>query len=993
MININQAARAVLLDQLTRIANSGNVEALQALLSGAGLPALSRDAEPAEQIRDALESGDHYASLARRIAHLLAKLVLHRAESLEQRLAALEGAGMGGSSAQVYEPTYLQDENYVFNLFLLAARLPREQELFSGLQHFHDIGFKREVILASINNRVGFQLRRALAEQQHDKSLRAYWLDLLQEKNRQWNPARRTELLEAWHGLLGTFDFTADKQDALDTLDQGLCALHGSVEHHPQAIDLLELAVWRLENAYPLDPLTWINYLAPYWNEWPELLQDVAARTWPGLEPKAHEDMPPLLGDLNALWVAMSEDQQSEMNDFLRRNAAEGGRKFLQNLIFRPPVIADKSPQEVRTLLTKLGEHLWPTEKKAARNIQQHEPEDWEKEKPARGARRASFDRLARLNSVNQTLVEIESRLAAGDEVNARRFLDELLEQQRNSPLHDRHLHTAKTLAKAGAIVQRFGYLEWAESLLREACQENHNDKVSACGLADVLKARGELDAAEQQYRLNVARWPNNEVSACGLADVLKARGELDAAEQQYRLNVARWPNDEVSACGLADVLKARGELDAAESQYRNNVTRWPNNEVSANGLADVLKARGELDAAESQYRNNVTRWPNNEVSANGLADVLKARGELDAAEQQYRLNVARWPNNEVSACGLADVLKARGELDAAESQYRNNVTRWPNNEVSANGLADVLKARGELDAAEQQYRLNVARWPNNEVSACGLADVLKARGELDAAEQQYRLNVARWPNDEVSACGLADVLKARGELDAAEQQYRLNVARWPNDEVSACGLADVLKARGELDAAESEYRNNVTRWPNNRVAKHGLANVLRKMKRHAEALTLLPESKGDGYDLHLRAMILLDLGRIEDARNSLNQGLQAAIGSKETALFHRGLALLALRSNDLPRASEILATLPDNVIPLDLMRLHLQAAEDHGTAAGKLVGALDARHTKMYSGEKRVFDLLRSGFDLHAEKIGRQPQQAELDEIFEAEIDLLLAA
>ena len=721
MININQAARAVLLDQLTRIANSGNVEALQALLSGAGLPALSRDAEPAEQIRDALESGDHYASLARRIAHLLAKLVLHRAESLEQRLAALEGAGMGGSSAQVYEPTYLQDENYVFNLFLLAARLPREQELFSGLQHFHDIGFKREVILASINNRVGFQLRRALAEQQHDKSLRAYWLDLLQEKNRQWNPARRTELLEAWHGLLGTFDFTADKQDALDTLDQGLCALHGSVEHHPQAIDLLELAVWRLENAYPLDPLTWINYLAPYWNEWPELLQDVAARTWPGLEPKAHEDMPPLLGDLNALWVAMSEDQQSEMNDFLRRNAAEGGRKFLQNLIFRPPVIADKSPQEVRTLLTKLGEHLWPTEKKAARNIQQHEPEDWEKEKPARGARRASFDRLARLNSVNQTLVEIESRLAAGDEVNARRFLDELLEQQRNSPLHDRHLHTAKTLAKAGAIVQRFGYLEWAESLLREACQENHNDKVSACGLADVLKARG--------------------------------------------------------------------------------------------------------------------------------------------------------------------------------------------------------------------------------------------------------------------------------ELDAAEQQYRLNVARWPNDEVSACGLADVLKARGELDAAESEYRNNVTRWPNNRVAKHGLANVLRKMKRHAEALTLLPESKGDGYDLHLRAMILLDLGRIEDARNSLNQGLQAAIGSKETALFHRGLALLALRSNDLPRASEILATLPDNVIPLDLMRLHLQAAEDHGTAAGKLVGALDARHTKMYSGEKRVFDLLRSGFDLHAEKIGRQPQQAELDEIFEAEIDLLLAA
>jgi len=46
-MNITQAARAVLLDQLARIAKGGNAEALQALLSGAGLPALSRDVEPA----------------------------------------------------------------------------------------------------------------------------------------------------------------------------------------------------------------------------------------------------------------------------------------------------------------------------------------------------------------------------------------------------------------------------------------------------------------------------------------------------------------------------------------------------------------------------------------------------------------------------------------------------------------------------------------------------------------------------------------------------------------------------------------------------------------------------------------------------------------------------------------------------------------------------------------------------------------------------------
>ena len=864
MININQAARAVLLEQLTCIANTGNAEALRALLSGAGLPALSRDAEPAQQIYDALESGEHYASLARRIAHLLASLIQSRAEALEQRLAALGAAAIGGGSARIFESPYLEDETYVFNLFLLAARLPREQALFGGLQRFHEVGFRREVILASINNRVGFQLRRALAEQQHDSGLRDYWQDLLQDKNREWNPARRTELLEAWHGLLESLDFNADRQGALDALDAGLQALHGSVERHPQAIGLLELALLRLENAWPLDSVTWINYLTPFWAKWPELLQDVAARIWPGLEPKPHEDMPPLPDDLAGLWAAMGAELQDKLLVILKRNDAGEGRKYLRDLQFSPIVLTgDHPPQEVRHLLNRLSEHLWPARKKPVHAVSQHEHEEWGDAETVRPVRKASFDRLARLEDVNRTLAEVERRLGEGSEAVARRFLDELLAQQRSAQYPDRHLHVAKTLANAATMVMRYGMLDWAVALLREACAENHDDAVSACGLADVLKARGELEAAETQYRRNVARWPNDEVSACGLADVLKARGELEAAETQYRQNVARWPNDEVSACGLADVLKARGELEAAETQYRQNV----------------------------------------------------------------------------------------------------------------------------------------ARWPNDEVSACGLADVLKARGELEAAETQYRQNVARWPNDEVSACGLADVLKARGELEAAETQYRQNVARWPNNEVSANGLADVLKARGELEAAETQYRQNVAHWKNSRVAVNGLANVLRKQKRHAEALALLPIPQAgflvsqDGYDLHLRAMILLDLGRLSDARTTLKQGLKAAIGPKQTAIFHSGLALLALRERDFNGARSILDSLPDNVIPLNLMRLHLEAAQNHGEAAGRLGSALNARQPKMNFAETRVFELVRNGFGLSAVEIGRQPLETELDEIFDAEIELLLAA
>ena len=100
-MNITEAAKTFLHNRLETIAKSGDVEALQSLLAGAGLPAMARDDEPAEQIMDALESGSDYGSLARRIAHLLAKLLHQRAAALEQRLAAMEGKAMGGGGVQM----------------------------------------------------------------------------------------------------------------------------------------------------------------------------------------------------------------------------------------------------------------------------------------------------------------------------------------------------------------------------------------------------------------------------------------------------------------------------------------------------------------------------------------------------------------------------------------------------------------------------------------------------------------------------------------------------------------------------------------------------------------------------------------------------------------------------------------------------------------------------------------------------------------------------
>ena len=67
-------------------------------------------------------------------------------------------------------------------------------------------------------------------------------------------------------------------------------------------------------------------------------------------------------------------------------------------------------------------------------------------------------------------------------------------------------------------------YLDWAEELYQQALAFDVEDPFPRNGLAEVLKARDDLEGAERLYRETITRWPENVVARNGLAEVLKAR-------------------------------------------------------------------------------------------------------------------------------------------------------------------------------------------------------------------------------------------------------------------------------------------------------------------------------------------------------------------------------------------------------------------------------------------------------------------------------------
>ncbi len=159
-------------------------------------------------------------------------------------------------------------------------------------------------------------------------------------------------------------------------------------------------------------------------------------------------------------------------------------------------------------------------------------------------------------------LDEFANQLADGNEARARKYLDELVEEQNREGTEGELI--AMTLSNAAASAKEAGYYELASEFYENAIQQNDDDPVPHCGLAEALKAQDRFDEAEALYRETITKWPAAVVARTGLAEVLKAQDRFDEAETLYRKTISRWPVNAVAKHSLANLLGQKNRYDEA---------------------------------------------------------------------------------------------------------------------------------------------------------------------------------------------------------------------------------------------------------------------------------------------------------------------------------------------------------------------------------------------------------------------------------------------
>ena len=389
--------------------------------------------------------------------------------------------------------------------------------------------------------------------------------------------------------------------------------------------------------------------------------------------------------------------------------------------------------------------------------ISREEEKDTFSEPERFSKRGAKLDRRAVLREVQKKKSVIVSAMRSRDLARVYDLVDDLVAFHL---IHSESQHTAKSLCDLAMEAEAVEISSLQLALTERSINIAPGDRWSWIQHADALLKVDRLDEALEASDRAIA-FGGGAVAKSGRAEVLKAKGQFDAALAAYEEVISEYPEHVIAKNGRAEVLKAQGQFEAALVAYEEVISQHPEDVVAKSGRAEVLKSQGQFDAALAAYEEVISQHPGDVVARNGRAEILKSQGQFDAALAAYEEVLSQHPENVVAKNGRADVLKTKGEFEAALTAYDEVIRKHPEDIFAQTGRAEALKAKGEFEAALTAYDEVIRQHPGSIVAKSGRAEVLKALGQFEAALVAYDEVIRSPREDAVARNGRSSVLVA----------------------------------------------------------------------------------------------------------------------------------------------------------------------------------------------------------------------------------------
>jgi tetratricopeptide (TPR) repeat protein len=431
-----------------------------------------------------------------------------------------------------------------------------------------------------------------------------------------------------------------------------------------------------------------------------------------------------------------------------------------------------------------------------------------------------------------------------------------------------------------------------------------------------------------------------------GKANVLKALGRLPEALAIYNEVITEYPQDVYAKNGRAEVLKSLNLLTESREAYEKIIAEHPEDIVAKTGRAEVLKSLNLLTESREAYEKIIAEHPEDIVAKNGRAEVLKSLNLLTESREAYEKIIAEHPEDIFAKNGRAEVLKSLNLLTESREAYEKIIAEHPEDVVAKTGRAEVLKSLNLLTESREAYEKIIAEHPEDIVAKNGRAEVLKSLNLLTESREAYEKIIAEHPEDIFAKTGRAEVLKSLNLLTESREAYEKIIAEHPEDIFAKTGRAEVLKSLNLLTESREAYEKIIAGHPESVVAKNGLACIL-AVSNPADAMQLLPEkdpvTNDDWIGYHIRGMILLRQGDLEEAIEIFEEGVRSDPRPSCKDYFRTALAVALLQKTEYAPAVKILEEVKTPLLqtPANVIRLHAYGRQKDFKRAAQIYNTL----------------------------------------------------
>jgi putative PEP-CTERM system TPR-repeat lipoprotein len=319
---------------------------------------------------------------------------------------------------------------------------------------------------------------------------------------------------------------------------------------------------------------------------------------------------------------------------------------------------------------------------------------------------------------------------------------------------------------------------------------------------ARAAQARGDLRAAQIEFRNAVRAQPDNPAVRQGLAIVSMELGDADTAEREARAALERGFEPAATTALLMRTYLARGRFRELLRDFPQ-----PDQPPALAGQVAAARAMAELglnqrDSARAAAQAAVGFAPNAAEPHLAVAAVALATGDRAAAEAAVNKALEVEPNSTDAMLRRASFLAERGQVPASLETLDRLLARAPGS-VSARVLrAELLIRTGQEARARPDIEAALRIFPTHP-AATYLTALMQVRGqEWRAADETLQRMGAALPNLGDALLLQATVKRALNQPGQAEDAAQRYVARRPEDPRGAKMLATLQMEGNRPDAA-----------------------------------------------------------------------------------------------------------------------------------------------------------------------------------------------